>query len=80
MDEPTSSLDRETEESLRTVLAELSREHNVVVVTHSPILLAACNNIIAMERGRIAMAGPAHEIMPKLFGGRRQGPPLERRK
>ena len=80
MDEPTSGLDREAEEGLRTVLAELARNRNVVVVTHSPILLAACNNIIALERGRIAMAGPSHEIMPKLFGGRRQSPPLERRK
>jgi ATP-binding cassette, subfamily C, bacterial LapB len=67
LDEPSSNLDRDAEEALRDVLVGLARSRNVVVVTHSPMLLAACNNIIAMDRGRVAVAGPAGEILPKLF-------------
>jgi len=78
LDEPTASLDREAEEALRNVLAGLARERNVVVVTHSPILLSACNNIVVLDRGRIVMAGPAPEIMPRLFSGSPHRPPLER--
>ncbi|MGE3932058.1 MAG: peptidase domain-containing ABC transporter [Rhodospirillaceae bacterium] len=78
LDEPTASLDREAEEGLRNVLAGLARERNVLVVTHSPILLSACNNIVVLDRGRIVMAGAAPEIMPRLFSGGPHRPPLER--
>jgi ATP-binding cassette subfamily C protein LapB len=40
----------------------------VVIVTHSPILLSACRDLFALDRGRLALAGPAQEILPKLFG------------
>ena len=79
LDEPTASLDREAEEQLRNVLVGLARERNVVVVTHSPILLTSCNNVIALEKGKVALAGPANEILPKLFRGHQHKPPLESR-
>ena len=79
LDEPTSNLDREAEEQLRNVLVGMARERDVVVVTHSPILLTACNNIIALERGKITLTGPAHEVMQRLFQGHQHRPPLERR-
>jgi ATP-binding cassette, subfamily C, bacterial LapB len=79
LDEPTASLDRAAEEALRTVLGSLAAICNVVVVTHSPVLLAACHNMVVLERGRLAMAGPSHEIMPRLFSGGGRRPPLERR-
>jgi ABC-type bacteriocin/lantibiotic exporter with double-glycine peptidase domain len=79
LDEPTAGLDRPAEEQLRNLLARLAADHNVVVVTHSPIVLSACQNLIALERGRVALAGPAREIMPKLFGQHAHNPPLERK-
>jgi adhesin transport system membrane fusion protein len=42
LDEPTSNLDRPSEERLRSALTELSKDRNVILVTYSPILLAAC--------------------------------------
>ncbi len=78
-DEPTSNLDLPSEEKLRNTLVELARDHNVVVVTHSPILLSACNNLVVLEQGRVRTAGNAREIMPGLFGEHGIQPPLERK-
>ncbi|MBL6945435.1 MAG: ATP-binding cassette domain-containing protein [Rhodospirillales bacterium] len=69
LDEPSSSLDRQAEIDLRKTLEELSKRHTVIVVTHSPILLAVCRDLIALDRGKVALAGPASEILPRLFGG-----------
>lgn len=77
MDEPNASLDREAEEAMRTMLVELAKDHTVVLVTHSPVLLAACQSVIALDRGKVALAGPSHQVLPRLFGQRRNVPPLE---
>ena len=79
MDEPTSTLDRQAEEELRTTLLQLARERNIVAVTHSPILLSACHNIIALDRGKVVLAGPSHEVMPRLFSEHAHKPQLERK-
>jgi ATP-binding cassette subfamily C protein LapB len=76
LDEPTSNLDRPSEEQLRNTLIELSSDHCIVVVTHSPILLAACKNIMVLDHGRVAAAGKGKEILAKLFAGQGQRPPL----
>jgi ATP-binding cassette subfamily C protein LapB len=69
LDEVSGNLDMQAEISLRDTLSELARDHTIVVVTHTPVLLRACNNIMALDKGRIAMGGPTHEILPRLFGG-----------
>jgi len=68
LDEPSSSLDRQAEFELRNTLTSIGRERTVMIVTHSPILLAACDDLMALDKGRVALAGPAKEILPKLFG------------
>lgn len=79
LDEPSASLDQSAEGHLRDVLIDLAKTHNIVVITHSPTLLSACNNIIVMDHGRITTAGPTGEILPKLFQGNpaRGAPHLE---
>jgi ATP-binding cassette subfamily C protein LapB len=44
----------------------LSRDHTVVVVTHSPALLLQCNGIVVMDKGKVVVAGAAAQILPKL--------------
>ena len=66
LDEPSGSLDRQAEEELRDLLANLAKNHTVILVTHSPILLGACANMIVMDQGRIALAGPTKDVLPKL--------------
>ena len=69
MDEPSSNLDREGEEELTRALSTLAGDHMVVVVTHSPSLLAACRVVVVLDRGRIARVGPPREAVPELVGG-----------
>ncbi len=71
LDEPSSSLDRQAEQELGNTIAAIGMTRTVVVVTHSPILLRVCKDIIALDRGRIALAGPADEVLPRLWGGAR---------
>ncbi|MGB0672032.1 MAG: peptidase domain-containing ABC transporter, partial [Rhodospirillales bacterium] len=68
LDEPSASLDRQAETELRKTLVEISKDRTVIIVTHSPILLAACDDLIALDRGKVALAGPARDILPRLFG------------
>lgn len=77
LDEPSSSLDRQAEIELRNTLKEIAKERTVIIVTHSPILLAACDNLVALDDGKVALAGPAKEILPRLFGGKMPTPPAE---
>jgi ATP-binding cassette subfamily C protein LapB len=74
LDEPSSSLDRQAEQDLRNTLATIGKDRTVVVVTHSAILLSVCKDLVALDRGRIALAGPANEILPRLWGGARVAP------
>ena len=66
LDEPSSNLDRAAEEQLRDTLAELARDHTILVVTHSPTLLPATNNIIVLQAGHLAAAGPTADLLPRL--------------
>ena len=72
LDEPSSSLDRQAETELRTTLTDLAKTHTVIMVTHSPVLLTCADDLVALDRGKVALAGPAKEILPRLFG---QAPP-----
>ena len=69
LDEVSGNLDMQAEIALRDTLRVLARDHTIVLVTHTPVLLRACNNIMALDKGRIAMAGPTQEIFSQLFGG-----------
>jgi ATP-binding cassette subfamily C protein LapB len=66
LDEPTSDLDRHAEQAFIASLKSLAADHTVIVVTHSPALLTQCNGILIMEKGRIAAAGPAAQLLPRL--------------
>ncbi len=66
MDEPTANLDRAAEEELRHSLIELSREHTIILVTHSPGLLQGCHNVVVMEKGGIKAAGPTMKTLQGL--------------
>jgi len=68
LDEVASNLDRQAELALRDTLVKLAANRTILIASHSPMLLSACSHIVVMEKGRIALAGPTREILPKLFG------------
>jgi ABC-type bacteriocin/lantibiotic exporter with double-glycine peptidase domain len=63
MDEPTSNVDRAAEEELRNSLLTLAKDHTIIVISHSPMLVQACHNIVIMEKGRIRTAGPTQKVL-----------------
>lgn len=71
LDEPSSNLDRQSEFELRRTLCQLAAERTVIIVTHSPVLLSVCRDLVALDRGRIAIAGPAADVLPRLMGAGR---------
>jgi ATP-binding cassette subfamily C protein LapB len=68
LDEAGANLDMTAENELKETLATLAKDHTIVLVTHSPNLLSVCNNIMVLERGRIATGGPTKDVLPKLLG------------
>lgn len=68
LDEPSSNLDRQAEEELRNGLVALSKDHTVIIATHSSLLLGVAKTVVALDRGRVAVAGPANEVLPRLQG------------
>jgi len=77
LDEPSSSLDRHAETELKNTLVKIAKTRTVIMVTHSPTLLSACDFLYALDRGKLALAGPAQEILPRLFGGKAPPPKKE---
>jgi ATP-binding cassette subfamily C protein LapB len=76
LDEVASNLDREAETALRDTLVALSKDHTILVATHTPVLLAACRHIVGLEKGKVAIAGPTREVLSKVFGKPREVPAL----
>lgn len=73
LDEPNAHLDGQATQYLLSQLRHLSRERNVILVTHSRTLLSVCNTVLVLADGAIAAAGPGNEIVEHLFKPQRAG-------
>lgn len=54
LDEPSASLDAESEAALTQALPALARGRTVLVIAHRPATIAAADRIVRLERGRVA--------------------------
>ena len=66
LDEPTSNLDNDAEREVAKALQDMARRSTVLVVTHSPALLAACGTLLVLDSGRVVLAGPAPAVLRQL--------------
>ena len=73
LDEPSANLDPQAEEALRDQLIELAKERTLLISTHSPTLLRVCDSIMALQAGKIALAGSGKDVLPRLFGTTGEG-------
>ena len=67
LDEPTASLDRNTEIHLITALKQtLKAQDTLVLVTHKPEMLEVVDRIIVINHHQIIMDGPKHQVLARL--------------
>jgi len=57
-DEPTSSIDVQTEQAIVQRLAEATKGRTLIVVTHRPSLLELVDRVIVIDDGRVVADGP----------------------
>ena len=63
LDEPTEGLDAETERQILDLLAEVTKEKTVLMVTHRLRGLANFDSIIVMDNGQIIEQGTHADLM-----------------
>lgn len=65
-DEPTSSVDTETEARLIANLREEFEGRTLVLITHRPSMLALADRVVLLSRGRVVMDGTPESINRKV--------------
>ena len=52
---------------MKQTLTSIGKQSTIIIVTHSPTLLACSTNIVALDKGRINVAGTSISDFPWLF-------------
>ncbi len=68
LDEPTNSMDRQTEKSFINKLQNIVQEKTLVVVTHKTSLLQLVDRVIIIEDGKVIVDGPKEEVFTTKVG------------
>ncbi|MBH9552885.1 type I secretion system permease/ATPase [Inhella gelatinilytica] len=82
MDEPTSSMDAQSELQFLRQLKEAmaASSATMIVVTHRPAVLELVQRIVVVDGGRVVMDGPRDGVLAALSGQRPAGPEGEAQK
>jgi ATP-binding cassette subfamily C protein LapB len=75
MDEPTSSMDAQSEVAFLRQLKEACGNCTLVLVTHRPAVLELVNRVVVVDAGRVVMDGPKQQVLAALSGARPAPPP-----
>jgi PrtD family type I secretion system ABC transporter len=68
LDEPNSALDAEGSEALNAVVTAMKAEgKGVVIMTHRPTAISACDRLLVLDSGRVAAHGPRDEIIRSML-------------
>jgi ATP-binding cassette subfamily C protein LapB len=70
MDEPTSSMDAQSEVAFLRQLKEACGNCTLVLVTHRPAVLELVARVVVIDAGRLAMDGPKAQVLAALSGAR----------
>lgn len=70
MDEPTSSMDAQSEILFLRQLKEAVGDCTLVVVTHRPAALELVDRVVVLDSGRIVMDGPKPQVLAALQGAK----------
>ena len=69
MDEPTASMDANTEAMIVASLDKVTKGKTMIFVTHRGPLGNIADRIVIIDSGRIVLHGPRDEVLEKLKGG-----------
>ena len=68
LDEPNSALDAEGSEALNTLVKAMKADgRGVLIMTHRPTAISACDNLLVLENGKVAGYGPRDEIIKSMM-------------
>ncbi|WP_380058918.1 type I secretion system permease/ATPase (plasmid) [Falsihalocynthiibacter sp. SS001] len=68
LDEPNSALDIEGSNALNRAVREFKAQgKSVIIMTHRPMAISECDDLIVIEKGAIVDAGPRDEILRKTM-------------
>jgi ATP-binding cassette subfamily C protein LapB len=70
LDEPTSSMDHQSEEQLKQRLKAFAAHKTIVLVTHRTSLLELVDRLIVIDNGTIVADGPKSTVIEALQQGR----------
>ncbi|KAH6607531.1 hypothetical protein Trco_003844 [Trichoderma cornu-damae] len=70
LDEASSSLDRETEETVRGTINTHFKNHTVISVTHNLETVLDFDRVVVMDKGRIVEVGSSRELLQSAGNGR----------
>ncbi|MET0350257.1 MAG: ATP-binding cassette domain-containing protein, partial [Rhizobacter sp.] len=73
MDEPTSSMDAQSEILFLRQLKEAAGNRTLVVVTHRPAVLELVNRIVVVDSGKVVMDGGKNAVLAALSGQKPAG-------
>jgi len=68
MDEPTSSMDAQSEVAFLRQLKEACGNCTLVMVTHRPAVLELVQRVVVVDQGRVVMDGPKAAVLAALSG------------
>lgn len=74
MDEPTSSMDAQSEMAFLRQLRDAAGSCTLVVVTHRPAVLELVSRIVVVDGGRVVLDGPRDQVLAALSGVRPAAP------
>lgn len=69
MDEPTSSMDAQSEAQFIAQLKQTMGSRTMVAVTHRPALLEVVDRIVVIDAGKVVIDGPKQQVLAALAGG-----------
>jgi len=70
LDEPTSSVDAQTEAAIVEAMERLMRGRTTFIIAHRPSMLKHCDRILRIEHGRMVALASANTVdAPEAFAG-----------
>jgi ATP-binding cassette subfamily C protein len=68
LDEPNSALDADGSEALNEVVTAMKAAgKSVIIMTHRPTAIAACDRLLVVEGGRIVASGPRDDVIHAML-------------